>query len=163
VPSCRSEDHEQDSSPMQRSIMSIHDPRVATSLSSLEFPPYSWRARHRRKQEAALLVRETELAAQRAQLQTILSDARHFVVGSIIRASGSGSVAAEQPVQRALDAVWHALRQPEGTEVRWCPPPVTRLQHLRDLTRWNDYEATSTADVSSLLLTAERVVLFSGD
>jgi hypothetical protein len=181
--------------------MSIHDPRVSTSPSSLELPPFSWRARRRRKRELAELVREAEWATEQARLQTILSDARHFVeenwvrgawfavrdddgrtklvrggrsivltdsrivgsclVGSIIRASGGGSAGDEQPVQRALDAVWHALREPEGADVRWCPSPVTRLQHLRDLTRWNDYEAKSTEEVSSLLLTAERVVLFS--
>lgn len=181
--------------------MSIHDPRVLTSPSSLELPPYSWRARRRRKKEAAGLVREAEWASEQAQLQTILSEARHHVeenwvrgawfavrddggrvklvrgggaivlsddhivgsclVGAIIRAGGGTTTANEQPVQRALDAVWHALRQPEDSEVRWCPAPMTRLQHLRDLTRWNDYEASSADEVSSLLLTAERVVMFA--
>lgn len=175
--------------------MSIDD-RSATSPSSLELPPFSWRARHRRKKEEALLVREAEEAAELVRLQAILSDARHLVeenwvrgawfalrdhgrtrlvrggnaimlgdsriigsclVGAIIRAGGEA--ASEQPVQRALDAVWHALREPEGSEVRWCPPPMTRLQHLRDLTRWNDDESRSADDVSSLLLTAERVVM----
>lgn len=181
--------------------MSIHDPRVLTSPSSLELPPFSWRARRRRKKEESALVREVEWASEQAQLQAILSDARRHVeenwvrgawfavrddsgrvklvrgggalvlsddhivgsclVGAIIRAGGGTTTASEQPVQRALDAVWHALRQPEDAEVHWSPSPMTRLQHLRDLTRWNDYQASSSEEVASLLLTAERVVLFA--
>jgi hypothetical protein len=181
--------------------MSIHDPRLATSPASLEVPPFSWRARHRRKREESLLVHEAEWALEQAQLQTLLSDARHLVeenwirgawfavrddagrtrlvrggraimlsdsriigsclVGSIIRASGGDANTHEHIVQKALDAVWHALRQPEDAKVRWCPAPMTRVQHLRDLTRWNDHEAASADEVSSLLLTAERVVLFA--
>jgi hypothetical protein len=183
--------------------MSIHDPRVATTPSSLTLPPYSWRARRRRKHEVAQLVRETEWAVEQAQLQAILSDARRLVeenwiqgawvatgddarrsrfgrggksapladsriigsclVGSIVRASGGLSASSEQALQHALDAVWHALRQPEGADVQWNPSAATRALHLRDLTRWDEFGATSTADVSSLLLTAERVVLFSGE
>jgi hypothetical protein len=196
-----SHDHVRGSSPVQRSIMSIHDPRVVASPASLELPPFSWRARRRRKKEEAELVREVEWATEQTQLQTILSEARRHVeenwvrgawfavrdgggrvrlvrgggalvladnrivgsclVGAVIRAGGGTTASHEQPVQRALDAVWHALRQPEDTEVKWSHSPMTRLQHLRDLTRWNDHEATSADQVASLLLTAERVVLFA--
>ncbi|BDZ48327.1 hypothetical protein GCM10025867_05680 [Frondihabitans sucicola] len=183
--------------------MSIHDPRVAASPAGPELPLFGWRARHRRKKEEALLVREAEWATEQARLQTILGEARRLVeenwirgawfavrdasgrtrlvrggraimlsdnqivgscvVGSVIRAAGGTAAAHEQSVQRVLDAVWHALREPEDAPVQWCPPPMTRVQHLRDLTRWNDYEARSADEVSSLLLTAERVVLFSED
>lgn len=85
------------------------------------------------------------------------------LVGAIIRAGGGVSAAQEPPVQRALDAVWHALREQEGAAVQWSPPPMTRMQHVRDLTRWNDRTTTTSTDVSSLLLTAERVVLSSAE
>lgn len=81
------------------------------------------------------------------------------LVGAIIRAGGGTAMVQEQPVQRALDAVWHALNAAEGEPVSWAPAPMTRMQHVRDLTRWNDRQATSSAEVASLLLTAERVVL----
>lgn len=82
------------------------------------------------------------------------------IVGSIIRAANTTG-AHEQPVQRALDAVWHALNEDETTPVRWCPPPLVRLQHMRDLTRWNDRLAEGPGEVADLLLTAERVALSS--
>lgn len=85
------------------------------------------------------------------------------LVGAIIRAGGGVSATQEPPVQRALDAVWHALREQEGAAVQWSPPPMTRMQHVRDLTRWNDRTTTTSTDVSSLLLTAERVVLSSAE
>lgn len=181
--------------------MSIHDPRVVSSPASLQFPAFSWRARRARKQEEALLVRETDWALEQVRLQGILTDARHLVeqhwtpsawssirddssrggllrggraialsndritgscvVAALIRAGGGTTTAHDQPVQRALDAAWHALHRPEDTVVQWCPPAMTRLQHLRDLTRWNDDGARSVDDVAALLLTAERVVLFS--
>ncbi|RKR76077.1 DUF6197 family protein [Frondihabitans australicus] len=92
----------------------------------------------------------------------LIDDARivgSCLVGAIIRAGGGTGAVQEQPVQRALDAVWHALNAPEGVPVQWGPPPMTRMQHVRDLTRWNDREAESAAEVASLLLTAERVVM----
>jgi hypothetical protein len=83
------------------------------------------------------------------------------LVGAIVRAGGGMADAHEQSVQRALDAVWHALNEDEGEPVRWCPPPLVRMQHVRDLTRWNDRLAQGPGDVSDLLLTAERVALTS--
>lgn len=84
------------------------------------------------------------------------------LVGAVIRAGGGTSAVQEQPVQRALDAVWHALNSDEGAPVEWSPSPMTRMQHVRDLTRWNDREARSADEVASLLLTAERVVMTAG-
>lgn len=80
------------------------------------------------------------------------------LVGSLIRAANTTG-AREQPVQHALDAVWHALNEDESTPVRWSPPPLVRLQHMRDLTRWNDRIAEGPTEVADLLLTAERVAL----
>lgn len=85
------------------------------------------------------------------------------LVGAVIRAAGGTSFAQEQPVQRALEAVWHALKSDEGSPIAWNPPPMSRMQHVRDLTRWNDREAQSADEVASLLLTAERVVLGAAD
>jgi hypothetical protein len=95
----------------------------------------------------------------------LIDDARivgSCLVGAVIRAGGGTAAVQEQPVQRALDAIWHALNAPEGSPVQWCPPPMTRMQHVRDLTRWNDRQERSADEVASLLLTAERVVMSSG-
>ncbi len=48
------------------------------------------------------------------------------LVGSIVSAAGGPHAVHSQPVQRALDVVWHALAADEGQPVLWCPAPDVR-------------------------------------
>jgi hypothetical protein len=56
-----------------------------------------------------------------------------------------------QPVQRALDLVWHSLREDAGQPVRWCPGSPARMMHVLDLTHWNDAPDRTRGDVVGLL------------
>jgi hypothetical protein len=84
------------------------------------------------------------------------------LVGSVVYAAGGPHAVHSQPVQRALDLVWHALAVDEGQPVLWCPAPDIRMARVRDLTSWNDAPSRSAADVTGLLLTAERVAVAEG-
>ncbi|MFJ3384832.1 MULTISPECIES: hypothetical protein [unclassified Curtobacterium] len=81
------------------------------------------------------------------------------LVGAVVYAAGGPHAVHSQPVQRALDVVWHALAVEEGAPVLWCPAPDVRMGRVRDLTSWNDAPSRTSADVASLLLTAERVAV----
>ena len=81
------------------------------------------------------------------------------LVGAVVSAAGGPHAVHAQPVQRALDVVWHALASAEGTPVLWCPAPDVRMGRVRDLTSWNDQPTRTASDVASLLLTAERVAV----
>ena len=81
------------------------------------------------------------------------------LVGAVVYAAGGPHAVHSQPVQRALDVVWHALAADEGVPVLWCPAPDVRMGRVRDLTSWNDAPSRSSADVAWLLLTAERVAV----
>ncbi|KQO64553.1 DUF6197 family protein [Curtobacterium sp. Leaf261] len=85
------------------------------------------------------------------------------LVGSVVYAAGGPHAVHSQPVQRALDLVWHALAGQEGAPVLWCPAPDVRMARVRDLTGWNDAGARNAAEVSGLLLTAERVAIAESD
>jgi hypothetical protein len=85
------------------------------------------------------------------------------LVGAIVYAAGGPHAVHSQPVQRALDLVWHALAVEEGAPVLWCPAPDIRMGRVRDLTSWNDAPSRNAADVASLLLTAERVAVQESD
>jgi hypothetical protein len=85
------------------------------------------------------------------------------LVGAVVTAAGGPSAVHTQPVQRALDLVWHALATEEGQPVLWCPAPDVRMGRVRDLTSWNDHPGRTSAEVSSLLLTAERVAVHESD
>ncbi|MFJ3379233.1 hypothetical protein ACIPJ2_02390 [Curtobacterium sp. NPDC090217] len=81
------------------------------------------------------------------------------LVGAVVYAAGGPHAVHSQPVQRALDVVWHALAVEEGSPVLWCPAPDVRMGRVRDLTSWNDAPSRNSADVAGLLLTAERVAV----
>ncbi|WIB60130.1 hypothetical protein DEJ13_17085 [Curtobacterium sp. MCLR17_007] len=81
------------------------------------------------------------------------------LVGAVVYAAGGPHAVHSQPVQRALDVVWHALAADEGAPVLWCPAPDVRMGRVRDLTSWNDAPSRTSADVAGLLLTAERVAV----
>jgi len=81
------------------------------------------------------------------------------LVGAVVSAAGGPHAVHSQPVQRALDVVWHALAADEGQPVTWCPAPDVRMARVRDLTSWNDAPARTSVEVAGLLLTAERVAV----
>jgi len=85
------------------------------------------------------------------------------LVGAVVYAAGGPHAVHSQPAQRALDLIWHALAMEEGAPVLWCPAPDARMARVRDLTSWNDDAARTSAEVSSLLLTAERVAVHESD
>jgi hypothetical protein len=85
------------------------------------------------------------------------------LVGAIVYAAGGPHAVHSQPVQRALDLVWHALAVEEGLPVLWCPAPDIRMGRVRDLTSWNDAPSRTSDDVAGLLLTAERVAVHESD
>lgn len=79
------------------------------------------------------------------------------LVGAIVAAGGGPAAVRTQSVQRALDLTWHALYQGERQPVRWCPAPPIRMEHVRDLTRWNDHPQRSAQEVVTLLHDAMRL------
>ncbi|UFU14038.1 hypothetical protein LQK89_16300 [Curtobacterium sp. C1] len=85
------------------------------------------------------------------------------LVGAVVSAAGGPQAVHSQPVQRALDLVWHALARDEGQSVAWCPAPDLRMARVRDLTSWNDAPTRTAAEVASLLLTAERVAVHESE
>jgi hypothetical protein len=77
------------------------------------------------------------------------------LVGAIVQGGGGPGAAATQPVQRALDLTWHALRGDPARPVRWCPGPRARALHVLELTRWNDDPRRTRAEVTGLLRAAD--------
>lgn len=73
------------------------------------------------------------------------------LVGAVVQAGGGPEAVRSQPVQRALDLVWHSLREDAGQRVRWCPGPPVRMIHVLDLTHWNDAPGRTRGDVVELL------------
>jgi hypothetical protein len=73
------------------------------------------------------------------------------LVGAVVQAGGGPAAVRSQPVQRALDLVWHNLREDAGQPVRWCPGPPVRAMHVLDLTHWNDAPDRTRGDVVELL------------
>ena len=73
------------------------------------------------------------------------------LVGAVVQAGGGPAAVRSQPVQRALDLVWHSLREDAGHPVRWCPGPPARMMHVLDLTHWNDAPDRTRGDVVELL------------
>jgi hypothetical protein len=76
------------------------------------------------------------------------------LVGAVVQAGGGPEAVRSQPVQRALDLVWHSLREDAGQPVRWCPGPPARMMHVLDLTHWNDAPDRTRGDVVGLLRTS---------
>ena len=73
------------------------------------------------------------------------------LVGSVVQAGGGPEAVRSQPVQRALDLVWHSLREDAGERVRRRPEPPVRLMHVLDLTHWNDDPDRTRGEVVELL------------
>ena len=73
------------------------------------------------------------------------------LVGAVVQAGWGPEAVRSQPVQRALDLVWHSLREDAGQRVRWCPGPPVRLIHVLDLTHWNDDPDRTRGEVVELL------------
>ena len=80
------------------------------------------------------------------------------LVGSVVQAGGGPEAVRSQPVQRALDLVWHSLREDAGQRVRWCPGPPVRMIHVLDLTHWNDAPDRTRGDVVGLLRSSAATV-----
>ena len=76
------------------------------------------------------------------------------LVGAVVQAGGGPAAVRSQPVQRALDLLWHSLREDAGQPVRWCPGPPVRTMHVLDLTHWNDAPGRTRGDVVALLRSA---------
>jgi hypothetical protein len=93
---------------------------------------------------------------RQARRMTSVPVAQACLVGAILHASGGVAAADTQLVQRTFDLTWHALHGGEDEAVRWCPAPVVRAQHLRDLIRWNDEPGRAAGDVEALLRSVER-------
>jgi len=73
------------------------------------------------------------------------------LVGAVVQAGGGPAAVRSQPVQRALDLIWHSLREDAEQPVRWCPGPPIRTLHVLDLTHWNDAPDRTRGDVVGLL------------
>jgi hypothetical protein len=73
------------------------------------------------------------------------------LVGAVVQAGGGPAAVRSQPVQRALDLIWHSLREDTGQPVRWCPGPPVRTLQVLDLTQWNDAPGRTRGDVVELL------------
>ena len=67
------------------------------------------------------------------------------LVGAVVQAGGGPAAVRSQPVQRALDLIWHSLREDAEQPVRWCPGPPIRTLHVLDLTHWNERLPTAPA------------------
>jgi hypothetical protein len=73
------------------------------------------------------------------------------LVGAIVQAGGGLPHIRTQVVQRALDVTWHTLAKTPPALVRRTPAPETRLQHVQDLTRWNDHPGRTAGQAEELL------------
>ena len=73
------------------------------------------------------------------------------LVGAVVQGGGGPAEVRSQPVQRALDLIWHSLREDPERPVRWCPGPEVRTLHVLDLTHWNDAPCRTRSEVLELL------------
>jgi hypothetical protein len=73
------------------------------------------------------------------------------LVGAIVQAGGGLPHLRTQAVQRALDLTWHTLFMRPAELLHRIPAPQTRVHHVRDLTRWNDYPGRTAGQAEELL------------
>jgi hypothetical protein len=85
------------------------------------------------------------------------------LVGAVVQAGGGPTAVRSQPVQRALDLVWHSLREDDGQPVRWCPGPPVRMMHVLDLTHWNDAPHRTRGNVVELLRSSVTTAEVQGE
>lgn len=80
------------------------------------------------------------------------------LVGAVVHAGGGAAHVRSQEVQRALDLVWHSLREDIAQPVRWCPGTPVRTMHVLDLTHWNDASERTRDEVVGLLCASVATV-----
>jgi hypothetical protein len=73
------------------------------------------------------------------------------LVGAVVQAGGGLAHLRTQVVQRALDLTWHTLFKTPPEHLRRIPAPETRVHHVQDLTRWNDYPSRTADEAEELL------------
>lgn len=73
------------------------------------------------------------------------------LVGAVAQAGGGTPNIRTQAVQRALDLTWHTLFEIPAQANHWTPAPEVRMQHVRDLTRWNDHPSRTAPQAEALL------------
>ncbi|HJV15267.1 MAG TPA: hypothetical protein VJ625_15365 [Propionibacteriaceae bacterium] len=73
------------------------------------------------------------------------------LVGAIVQAGGGLPYVRTQVVQRALDLTWNTLFRRPPEHLHRTPAPETRVHHVQDLTRWNDYPGRTAAQAEELL------------
>ena len=95
--------------------------------------------------------RSRELIAPEVRLAVNHPVTGACLVGAVVQAGGGPAAVRSQPVQRALDLVWHSLREDAAEPVHWCPGPPVRTMHVLDLTHWNDAPGRTRGDVLELL------------
>ncbi len=78
------------------------------------------------------------------------------VVGAIVTAGGGLSQLRTQVVQRTIDLTWNTLFKAPSELNRRAPAPVIRMQHVQDLTRWNDYPGRTAWQAEELLRRSAR-------
>ena len=78
------------------------------------------------------------------------------MVGAIVAAGGGLSQIRTQVVQRTIDLTWNTLFKSPSELIRRVPAPVVRIQHVQDLTRWNDYPGRTAWQAEELLRRSAR-------
>ena len=73
------------------------------------------------------------------------------LVGAVVHAGGGMAQVRTQAVQRALDLTWHTLFDSGAELNRWTAAPAVRVQHVQQLTRWNDHPSRTASEVVALL------------
>jgi hypothetical protein len=73
------------------------------------------------------------------------------LVGAVVQAGGGMAQLKTQTVQRALDLTWHTLFDSGADLDRWTAAPPVRVQHVQQLTRWNDHPSRTASQVKALL------------
>jgi hypothetical protein len=73
------------------------------------------------------------------------------LVGAVVQAGGGLNQVRSQEVQRSLDVTWHTLFDSDTELSRWTPAPLIRMNHVQQLTRWNDHPRRTASQVEGLL------------
>ena len=85
------------------------------------------------------------------------------VVGAIVAAGGGLPQIRTQVVQRTIDLTWSTLFKTPSELFRRIPAPVVRMQHVQDLTRWNDYPGRKAWQAEELLRRTARAARSEAD
>ena len=82
------------------------------------------------------------------------------LVGAVVQAGGGMAQLKTQTVQRALDLTWHTLFDSGAELDRWTAAPPVRVQHVQQLTRWNDHPSRTASQVETLLRDSAKAAQF---